>query len=71
MNKVMMGFMQVCVFRIFERAGDAAGEEFRSEKLWNKYLKWIKEIKNWNDVMALYDKILRLPTQHYAVYFKE
>nr|XP_039271268.1 pre-mRNA-processing factor 39-like [Styela clava] len=56
---------------IFERAVKAAGPEFRSEKLWNKYIHWEQSNKDWNAVIDIYDRVLKLPTQHYAIFFKD
>ena len=59
------------VRKIFDRAIDAAGQEFRSEKLWNKYAKWEIENQNWLGVVAVYDKALRAQTQHYSILFSD
>ncbi|XP_076808560.1 pre-mRNA-processing factor 39-like [Clavelina lepadiformis] len=56
---------------IFKRAITAAGEEFRSEKLWNKYIKWEMENKTWMEVMAIYEKALQTQTQHYSIIFND
>ena len=55
----------------YERAVDACGKEWRSDKLWDHYVKWEiqvekeKEVgsKNYKRVVALYDRILQNPTQ--------
>uniref|UniRef100_F6SSP8 Suppressor of forked domain-containing protein n=1 Tax=Ciona intestinalis TaxID=7719 RepID=F6SSP8_CIOIN len=56
---------------VFERAMKAAGEEFRSEKLWNKYIKWEIDNKNWINVMKLYDRAMSTQTQHYSIFFND
>ena len=55
----------------YERAVKACGKEWRSDKLWDHYVKWEiqvekeKEVgsKNYKRVVALYDRILKNPTQ--------
>ena len=55
----------------YERAIEACGKEWRSDKLWDHYVKWEiqlekeKEVgsKNYKRVVALYDRILQNPTQ--------
>lgn len=59
------------VRKVLERAVKASGNEFRSEKLWNKYVKWEQGNKDWKAVVAVYDKVLTIPTQHYAIFFKD
>lgn len=66
----------------YERAIDGCGKEWRSDKLWDHYVKWETQIekdkevgtKNYHRVIALYDRILRNPTQgltHQFDMFKE
>ena len=57
--------------KIFDRAIAAAGLEFRSEKLWNKYVKWEIDNKNWLAVMAIYEKAVLAQTQHYSIIFSD
>jgi len=55
----------------YERAIEACGKEWRSDKLWDHFVKWEiqvekeKEVgtKNYKRVLALYDRILKNPTQ--------
>eukprot|EP00095_Tigriopus_kingsejongensis_P007494 snap_masked-scaffold580_size130538-processed-gene-0.16 protein:Tk07494 transcript:snap_masked-scaffold580_size130538-processed-gene-0.16-mRNA-1 annotation:"pre-mrna-processing factor 39" len=47
----------------FERAVSACGREWRSDKLWDNYVKWEIEGEHLFRVMALYDRILANPTQ--------
>lgn len=51
----------------YERAVEACGREWRSDKLWDHYVKWeiqrAKDEKNFSRVVHLYDRILRNPTQ--------
>ncbi|XP_055630976.1 pre-mRNA-processing factor 39 isoform X2 [Toxorhynchites rutilus septentrionalis] len=53
----------------FERALAACGLEFRSDKLWEAYIKWENESKRVDKVVALYDRLLVTPTQGYANHF--
>ena len=57
--------------KIFERAIAASGQEFRSEKLWNKFVKWEIENRNWMGIMGIYDKAIRTLTQHYSIIFSD
>ena len=55
----------------YERSIEACGRDWRSDKLWDHYVKWETQIekdkevgtKNYKKVVALYDRILRNPTQ--------
>ena len=55
----------------YERAIESCGKEWRSDKLWDHFVKWEiqvekeKEVgtKNYKRVLALYDRILKNPTQ--------
>ncbi len=48
----------------YERALNACGKEWRSDKLWDNYVKWeTSETKNLPAVLKLYDRIIRNPTQ--------
>ncbi|XP_053693415.1 pre-mRNA-processing factor 39 isoform X2 [Sabethes cyaneus] len=53
----------------FERALAACGLEFRSDKLWEAYIKWESEAKRTDRVVALHDRLLATPTQGYANHF--
>lgn len=53
----------------FERAVDACGLEFRSDKLWDAYLKWENEGKRYQNVVKIYDRLLTIPTQGYSGHF--
>jgi len=56
---------------IFNRAIKAAGEEFRSEKLWNKYIQWELANKDWSVVMNVYKRAIATLTQHYSIFFND
>ncbi|CAB4056541.1 PRPF39 [Lepeophtheirus salmonis] len=47
----------------YERAVGACGLEWRSDKLWDHYVKWEISIKCFEKVLCLYDRILKNPTQ--------
>ncbi|XP_018793549.1 PREDICTED: pre-mRNA-processing factor 39 [Bactrocera latifrons] len=53
----------------FERAIDACGLEFRSDKLWDAYIKWESESKHYQNVVKIYDRLLAIPTQGYSGHF--
>jgi len=50
----------------YERAMAACGREWRSDKLWDHYIKWEMEAKNYTEVFQLYERILRIPTHGLA-----
>jgi len=56
---------------IFRRAIDAAGSEFRSEKLWKKYINYELESKRFAAVLEIYDRVLNTQTQYYQNFFFE
>lgn len=53
----------------FERALAACGLEFRSDKLWEAYIKWETEGKRIGNVAGIYDRLLGTPTQGYNGHF--
>ncbi|XP_050296241.1 pre-mRNA-processing factor 39 isoform X2 [Anthonomus grandis grandis] len=53
----------------FERALAACGLEFRSDRLWDSYIKWETEGKRLQKVTALFDRLLATPTQGYTTHF--
>lgn len=53
----------------FERAIEACGLEFRSDKLWDAYIKWETENKDLVRVVAIYDRLLATPTLGYNGHF--
>ncbi|KAJ8670342.1 hypothetical protein QAD02_001601 [Eretmocerus hayati] len=54
----------------YERAIKACGLEFRSDRLWESYIKWETENKRLSKVMAIYDRLLCTPTQNYLKHFE-
>lgn len=53
----------------FERAVEACGLEFRSDKLWDAYLKWENEGKRYQRMVDIYGRLLAIPTQGYSGHF--
>lgn len=53
----------------FERALAACGLEFRSDRLWDGYIKWETEGKRLQNVTSIYDRLLATPTQGYTTHF--
>lgn len=53
----------------FERALSSCGLEFRSDKLWEAYIKWETEGKRMINVVSVYDRLLATPTQGYNGHF--
>ncbi|XP_033299623.1 pre-mRNA-processing factor 39 [Bombus bifarius] len=53
----------------YERAIEACGLEFRSDRLWESYIKWELEGKRLSRVTALYDRLLCTPTLGYISHF--
>jgi len=47
----------------YERAVEACGREWRSDKLWDHYVKFETDNKNLENVFKLYQRILKNPTQ--------
>eukprot|EP00096_Caligus_rogercresseyi_P013372 TRINITY_DN602_c0_g1_i1.p1 TRINITY_DN602_c0_g1~~TRINITY_DN602_c0_g1_i1.p1 ORF type:complete len:805 (+),score=267.33 TRINITY_DN602_c0_g1_i1:46-2415(+) len=49
--------------KLYERAVGSCGREWRSDKLWDHYVKWETSLGHFESVLRLYDRILRNPTQ--------
>lgn len=43
---------------------------FRSDRLWESYIKWEMENKRYNKVMGVYDRLLCTPTFDYMTHFE-
>ncbi|KAG8223234.1 hypothetical protein J437_LFUL003585 [Ladona fulva] len=54
----------------FENGVAACGMEFRSDRLWDHYIKWETEGRRFQNVTAIYDRVLRIPTQNHANHFE-
>lgn len=50
---------------LYERAADTCGLEFRSDRLWDSWIAWETEQKQLVNVTAIYDRLIRTPTQLY------
>lgn len=50
---------------IYERAIEAAGLEFRSDKLWEHYISWTTNLGHLNATTKIYDRLLQTTTQMY------
>ena len=50
----------------YERAMLECGREWRSDKLWDHYVKWEVEEKNYPEVFQLYERMLGIPTHGLA-----
>lgn len=50
---------------LYERAVDTCGLEFRSDRLWDSWIAWETEQKQLVNVTAIYDRLIRTPTQLY------
>ncbi|KAM3956573.1 LOW QUALITY PROTEIN: pre-mRNA processing factor 39 [Aphomia sociella] len=53
----------------YERAIDACGLEFRSDRLWESYIKWEAENGSALNVTNIYDRLLATPTLGYTSHF--
>jgi len=47
----------------YEKAMSECGREWRSDKLWDHYIKWELENKNYQEVFQVYQRMVRNPTQ--------
>ncbi|XP_069114991.1 pre-mRNA-processing factor 39-like isoform X1 [Argopecten irradians] len=52
--------------KLYERALSSAGHDFRSDKLWDSYISWEKDLVR---VTELYHRLLAIPTQLYSHHF--
>ncbi|XP_033110501.1 pre-mRNA-processing factor 39-like [Anneissia japonica] len=57
--------------KLFEQAIEAAGTDFKSDKLWDMYIKFEKEQKDWKRLTHIYDRLIRIPTQLYSHHFEK
>ncbi|XP_068619029.1 pre-mRNA-processing factor 39 isoform X2 [Battus philenor] len=53
----------------YERAVDACGLEFRSDRLWESYIKWEAENGTALNITNIYDRLLATPTLGYTSHF--
>lgn len=57
------------MIRLYERAVAASGTDFRSDKLWDSFIAWEKSKERQKAVTALYDRLIKIPTQLYSHHF--
>ncbi|XP_050406235.1 pre-mRNA-processing factor 39, partial [Patella vulgata] len=56
--------------KLYERAVEASGTDFKSDKLWDSYIAWETSKNNLKRVTQLYEKVLSIPTQLYSHHFE-
>lgn len=56
-------------YRLFERALDTCGLEFRSDKLWDKFIDWEVKNENYPKITQIYRRLLSTPTKCYSTHF--
>ncbi len=56
---------------MYVKAIAAAGTDFRSDKLWDMYISFEKDKKEWYRVTKIYDQLLTIPTQLYSHHFEK
>ncbi|XP_063294118.1 pre-mRNA-processing factor 39-like [Pelobates fuscus] len=54
---------------VFNAALEAAGLDFRSDKLWLLYAQWERDHSFFREAAAIYDRVLTVPTQLYRQQF--
>ncbi|XP_014790338.1 pre-mRNA-processing factor 39 isoform X1 [Octopus bimaculoides] len=54
---------------LYRKALNAAGTDFRADRLWDSVIHWEKQQKNLQNVMRLYDELLKIPLQLYSHHF--
>ncbi|XP_075693303.1 pre-mRNA-processing factor 39-like [Rhinoderma darwinii] len=55
---------------VFKDAIDACGMDFRSDELWSLYIEYEIKHGNFKEAMALYNRVLNIPTQRYQMHFE-
>lgn len=55
---------------VFEQAVSICGLEYRSDKLWNRFIDWERGQGNLPGVLSLYDRLLATPTLMYQANFE-
>ncbi|XP_044125396.1 pre-mRNA-processing factor 39-like isoform X1 [Bufo gargarizans] len=58
------------VYRVFKEAVDACGMEFHSDDFWSLYIEYEIKHNNFKEAVALYDRVLNIPTQQYEMHFE-
>lgn len=56
-------------YRLFERALEICGFEFRSDKLWDKYIDWEAKNEEYVNITQIYKRLLTTPTKCFSTHF--
>ncbi|GAB1599276.1 pre-mRNA-processing factor 39-like isoform X1 [Argonauta hians] len=54
---------------LYRKALNAAGSDFRADRLWDSVIHWEKQHNNLQNVTRLYDELLNIPLQLYSHHF--
>eukprot|EP00117_Sycon_ciliatum_P029205 scpid36569/ scgid2453/ Pre-mRNA-processing factor 39; PRP39 homolog len=54
---------------IYDAAIATAGLDFRSDRLWETYIDWLKNLSCLKDALDVFDQVLCVPTQQYSKHF--
>ena len=63
--KILLILNQIQISRLFKRAVNSAGMEFKSNKLWTAFIDWEQSQSNLRNVTEIYDQLILTPTQQY------
>ena len=68
---VHFSFSLICVLccSLFERALETCGLEFRSDKLWDKYIDWEAKNEKYVNITQIYRRLMTTPTKCYSTHF--
>lgn len=56
---------------VYERAVQSCGLDYRSAKIWDAYIDWESGSGRQRKVMALYDRLLNIPTKESQTHFEK
>jgi pre-mRNA-processing factor 39 len=56
---------------VFERAAAAVGYDFLSHAFWDKYVEFEESKQYYDRVLALLERIIRIPLHQFARYFEK
>lgn len=64
-------FVAYCMLTtsIYEAAIATAGLDFRSDRLWEGYIDWLKSLNLLKETLDVFDQVLCVPTQQYSKHF--
>ena len=70
-SHVHFSFSLICVLccSLFERALETCGLEFRSDKLWDKYIDWEAKNEKYVNITQIYRRLMTTPTKCYSTHF--